>query len=240
MHSLKRIHLTSLLDVVATAAVVVALGVFLLGHFRVSPRRQSPGVPVPVDPVSLDGAQTEGVSTAPVALVGYSDFQCPFCRRFAVETLPRLRRVYVATGRLVLAFRHLPLSIHEHAVEQSRAAACAGEQNMFWPMHDLLFTRPVESFPSGLEAAAGSLGLSPGRFQACVTDDNGRSAQAITNDVASAKNLGITGTPTFLVGDVIGPNRVHVSSVIAGARPWADFERSIERALSERAPVRGN
>ena len=75
-------------------------------------------------------------------MLEFSDFECPYCGKFSTEVLPTLQKQYIETGRLLFAFRNLPLKIHPHAEAAAFAASCAGEQQKFWPFHDLLFANP--------------------------------------------------------------------------------------------------
>lgn len=128
------------------AVVVLAATMIYVLLFRDGPSAGSgsPTPPtaasVPQEPVSLQGAWLEGARNAPVVVIQYSDFECPYCRQFANGTLLDLRRTYVKRGDVLLAFRHLPLrAIHPLAYPAARAAECAGRQGRFWEMHDWLF-----------------------------------------------------------------------------------------------------
>lgn len=134
--------------------------------------------------MSLDGAATKGDRKAKVALIEYSDFQCPFCGRFARETLPQLDEKYVRPGKVLVAFRHLPLPIHALAQRAAEAAECAGQQNKFWLMHDFLFRDSGQLAESKLTSSAAGLGLNDGQFKACL---EGRTAAKARADAAFAR-----------------------------------------------------
>jgi protein-disulfide isomerase len=121
------------------------------------------GSGLPSEYIAMEGAHTKGSASAPAVLLVFSDFQCPFCGRFARETLSAIEREYVARGELLMAFRHLPLPIHPQAIAAAQSAECAGSQGKFWEMHDELFRRP-ELTPEQFTAAAQRCGAGPSAF----------------------------------------------------------------------------
>ena len=123
------------------------------------PTRPAPAA-LPTEPLSVEGATLKGDMRAGVALIVYSDFECPFCSRFALDTWPSLEQKYVSTGKVRVAFRHLPIeSIHRYALKASEAAACADQQAKFWPMHDVLFKNPKQLDDASLAKYAKELKL---------------------------------------------------------------------------------
>ena len=185
--------------------------------------------PLPVAPVSIAGAAIRGNPTARVAIIGYSDYQCPYCARFANETLPGLERTYLSSGQVLFAFKHLPIeSIHRRAVAAAEAAECAGRQGLFWPMHDRLFADPKRLEPEDIQTRAVALSLDLAAFDRCT---QGQSADRVRADVAEAKSLGIAGTPTFFIGTVDADGRVKVVEQLRGAQPLAAFAAIIDRLL---------
>jgi len=167
---------------------------------------------------------------ARVALVIYSDFECPFCARFANDTWPALDGKYVATGKVRTVFRHLPLEkIHSSAVKAAEATECAGQQGQFWPMHDVLFKNTKELGEASLFSYAQQIRLDVPAFQSCL---KGMTTAKVRADAAAASALGITGTPAFLLGTIQPDGRVKVTERIAGARPLAAFETAIDKVLA--------
>lgn len=222
------------LDVIAPLLIIIAVSAYGWHLYSAGPspsNHSSDIFQMPKEPVSIASVPTEGARTATVVLIAYSDFQCPFCRRFAVETLPQLRSSYVSPGRLLLAFRHLPLKIHDHAIEAAMVAVCASAQNRFWEMHDLLFRSNV-SAGGFAHTAANKLNLPGNAFDECLSGRTGDAQRVVARDVVSAHSLGITSTPTFVIGRLIAPgDRVQVSSIISGARPWTEFAEPIDALL---------
>ena len=213
-------------DVARTAAllaigVLVGLGIGWLA-FREEPRpaaaargstpAESEGIDVTNDPVL-------GVDDAPVTIVEFSDFECPFCTRFATQTAPVLRRHYGERIRWI--FVNLPLeSIHPRAYEAALAGECAHEQDRFWDWYDAMFSGRFDSSPSGLEGAARSIGLEADRFDQCV--ENADYAEEVAADLHEAQKYYILGTPTFYINGVR----------LEGAQPPEAFAAVIDSILS--------
>jgi protein-disulfide isomerase len=147
------------------------------------------GVDVSHDPVL-------GPPDAPITIVEFSDFECPFCSRFALETAPALRRQY--GDRIRWIFVNYPLqSIHPNAYEAALAGECAAEQERFWPFYDALFSGRHELSGDGYEAAAAQVGLDQERFSACYR--NADHAEEVALDIKEGEKFYILGTPTFYV-----------------------------------------
>ena len=185
----------------------------------------------PAEPVALDEAFTVGRADAPVTLLEYSDFGCPFCARFARDTLPALEAEFVEAGRLRVAYKHFPiLQLHPNAGAAAEAAECAGQQGRFRAMHDALFAEPGRLDEAALAARAVAVGLDDARFRACLT--GGETRDKVARETAEAREIGVTGTPAFLLGVTEPDGRVRVTEVISGARPIEFFREAIERALA--------
>jgi protein-disulfide isomerase len=184
---------------------------------------------LPADLESLDGAATMGNPGASVALVEYSDFQCPYCGVFARETLPRLEQEYVADGRIRIVFRYLPLPIHPFAFKAAEGAECAARQGRFWEMHDQLFRNQDHLDEDSLRQYATAVGIGMARFAVCL---GGEAAERIEHDRRHASDLGFFGTPVFLVGSIQGNGRLRVNEIITGARPLAQFASALDRLSS--------
>ena len=193
-----------------------------------SPKRTEP--PLPSAPLSLEGAIVRGRETARIVLIVYSDFECPFCSKFAQETLPSLEKKYVSAGTLLLAFRHFPLPSHSRALIAAEAAECAGREGKFWEMHDLLFQDRRRLADKDLRTYANRLGLDRKGFDACLLE---HALGKVQTDVASGRALGITGTPSFFLGTLEADGRVRITRRLSGARPLPDFEAAIDSVLKQ-------
>jgi len=186
-----------------------------------------------VTTVSLEASTTEpvqGAKTAPLALLGFSDFQCPFCAQFARRVLPEVKRQFIDTGHVQYMLRHYPLeSIHQGAAAASVAVECAGRQNRYWDMHDRLFANPQHLANSDLARYAGTLQLDTAAFHSCM----GTMPQKINQDQLEAQRLGVESTPTFFLGKVLANGRISISKRINGAVPYPVFQSTIAALLKE-------
>lgn len=214
-------------SVAVTVTAVIAIAFMLRSWPSSAPSRPLANAMVEASPSALvarvelpEGAATLGDVSAPLAIIEYADFQCPYCATFARETLPQLKAEYVKSGKALLAFRHLPLPIHAHAMDAAVSADCAGQQGRFWQMHDLLFSHSDKLQASTGHSLAASLGLSVAAFDECETSD--RSATNISRDQETAISLRLNATPTFVIGQLQPDRSVKVDTVIPGA---PTFER---------------
>ena len=184
--------------------------------------------PLPAESVSLAGAPTVGSPSATTAMVIYSDFQCPFCAKFARETLPALEEQYVKTGKILIAFREYPLPIHPFAQKAAEAALCANRQGKFWEFHDDLFANPQALDLMSLNARAAHLGLKSTDFASCL---EGQTAALVQADKTGGGTLGVAGTPTFLVGPILADGRLKVAQRFSGAKPLAEFQGILDKLV---------
>ena len=166
--------------------------------------------------VDAAGSASRGPADAPVTIVEFSEFQCPFCRR----VLPTLRAVEDRyRGRIRLVFRHFPLARHKDAPKAAEAAECARDQGRFWEMHDRLFENAERLGVADLKRHARAVGLDGPSFDGCL--DSGRHEGRWRRDLADAESYGASGTPMFFVN----------GRLVSGAQPFAVFARVIEEEL---------
>lgn len=169
---------------------------------------------------TLDDVVTRGDANAPVVLIEFADFECPFCRKYSQDTFARVDEELVASGKVRYGFRHFPLEkVHFNAMAAARAAECASAQDKFWDMRSQLFERQPEIGRAFWVPAAKDLGLQPARFEECLKasrDDR------IRRDQEEANRLGVKVTPTFLIGIADG-RTVRVIRKIEGAHPFNVF-----------------
>jgi protein-disulfide isomerase len=191
----------------------------------------------PVMFLNVDGAPTKGDPRAKVTIVEFSDYECPFCSRYTRDTWPLLEKGYVKTGKVKYVFRNFPIpALHKQAVKAHQAALCAGEQNKYWEMHDLLFANSPKLGEAALIDYAGRAGLNVDLFKACLA--GGKHLAQIQQDMSEAKRAGMTGTPTFFLG--LTPargERMQVVRVLTGAQPYAAFEQVIDAMLTAEASL---
>lgn len=161
---------------------------------------------------------SRGAATAPVTIIEFSDYQCPFCARVN-PTLARVRDKYGDKVRVV--WKDFPLeNIHPLAARAAEAAHCAGEQGKYWEMHDRLFANQKDLAADSLKKHAAAVGAEPVGFAACL--DSGRHASRVTEGSAEGKALGIDSTPTLFIN----------GRRVTGAQPWDVFEGIIEDELA--------
>ena len=173
-----------------------------------------------------------GRRDAPVTIVEFSDYQCPFCRQFVTATLPALKSAYIDAGKVRWVFRDFPLDrIHPHARKASEAARCAGDQGKYWEMHDLLFQNQQALAEDQLPTHAGTLRLDVAAFAACLTSS--KHANDVQKNFSEGAAAGVNGTPSFVIGRT-RPDGTVEGLLLAGARPLAEFRQEIDRLLSEK------
>jgi len=195
-----------------------------LAFFVVAATACAPAAPK-YPPIAFAETTALGSKTAPVVVMEFSDFHCPFCKRHATTVLPRLKREYVETGKVLYVFRHFPLSSHPEAPGAGAAAACAGRQGKFWEMHDRLFAAPARPTATDAATQANAAGLDLPSFRACVESDGPADVRA---DTALGNQLGISGTPAFIIGmNKDGTSVVPVTS-ISGADVFESFAKAID------------
>jgi protein-disulfide isomerase len=171
------------------------------------------------DPLS---ARAMGSPTAPITVYEMSDFQCPFCRRHALETWPAIEREYVATGKVRWVFLNYPLtSLHPNAAAAAQFAMCAADAGKFWPVHDLLYQHqetwaPLKDPAPYLITLADSVGIPRDRMLACLQSPKAR--EAVEADAAGAARAGATSTPSFYIE----------GGMIAGAYPIGVFRQVLD------------
>jgi protein-disulfide isomerase len=180
--------------------------------------------------MTLGDSPVLGNADAPLTLVEFTDYQCPFCRSFHTTVFEEIKKNFVDTGKLRFVSRDLPLPMHEHATQAAGAARCAGDENKFWTMRQVLIVNSRRLQHADLLADARSLHLDMAAFTRCL--DQNKYEAAVQRDAADAARIGITGTPSFVLGPTVrdGP---FVGTMIVGAQPYAVFEEKI-RALSDR------
>ena len=218
----------SAIDLLSSVALIVAAVVVVVQVFGVRwVSERSEELPVPIDPVPIDEGPSAGSIDAPVVMMVFSDFQCPYCAVFFKSTLPSIRANQIETGRVRLLYRHLPLPIHKLARASAELASCSFLNGRFWDAHDSLF----ESFAVGgagtLEKPTAMTGMTRDALAACV-EREGR--DLVVRDMELAKRLGVRGTPTVVIGYRQRDDQFQTTSVLTGARPVADFERALEEA----------
>lgn len=200
---------------------------------RLLSQRPTQGAAAPSGPVraSVAGAPFLGRADAPVTVVEFSDYECPFCQRFFATTLPALKRDYVDAGKVRYVFRDYPLDqLHPQARKAAEAAHCAGDQGKFWEMHDVLFQNAKALSPPQLAEHARAVGLDGAAFDECLA--SGRHAARVERGLADGAAAGVRGTPAFVIGKTKAGDVVE-GTPIRGAQSLETFRRIIDQALAQ-------
>jgi len=175
-----------------------------------------------------------GDPDAPITVTEYSDFQCPYCKRFADQTERRLIETYVATGKVRFVYRPFGSLIGPESGTAAQAAYCAGDQGQFWQFHDFLFANHTgenvgDYTTRKLEAMAETLNLDMNAFTSCVS--SGKYADQVLQDGKDGVAAGVKATPSFIITyEVNGETKTRF---IEGAQPFEQFQAEIEGALAE-------
>ncbi len=167
---------------------------------------------------------------APVTIVEFADLLCPFCRQFHATTFERIKKEYVDTGMVRYVSHDFPLdAIHPQAIAAARAARCAGAEGKFWEMRHAILSRPTSDKTDTFGALARELGLDAVGFDRCAAGSAGGDA-GWRRDKADAESVGVSGTPTFVVGRTAAGGLEGV--LVVGARPYEAFDTIIKELLS--------
>jgi protein-disulfide isomerase len=230
----KRSHFYSVLVVIAFA-IGILTGYFVWGRNSASTRAVANNPSAAQAPaatqapryvryeVATDGFPSMGPADAPIVIVEFSDFQCPFCQRFYDQTYKQLMAAY--PGKIRFVYRHLPLtSIHPEAFPAAEASMCANEQNAFWPFHDKIFENQ-DKLGSGLYLQiASDLNLNTSAFEDCVNTNKYKDQVQADSDFALG--LGVQSTPTFFINGL----------ALVGAQPLTAFTQIIDKELAGEIP----
>ncbi|MBM3230076.1 DsbA family protein [Candidatus Pacearchaeota archaeon] len=166
-----------------------------------------------------DDDAVKGDEDAPVTIVEFSDYECPFCGRWFLQTYPQLKKEYIDTGKVKMVFRDFPLSFHKNAQMASEAAECVrdkGGDTAYWAFHDILFTKQAQLSEANVKTWAKEQGYD-------VTDclAKGTFRKEVLADLADGQAAGVQGTPAFFIN----------GKLISGAQPFAVFKQAIDAAL---------
>lgn len=185
-----------------------------------------------VDPskISLEGEPALGDKDAPVTMVEFADYQCPFCRKYASETFDQIKENYIDTGKVRFVYKDFPLEQlgHNRAKQMAEAAQCAGDQGKYWEMHDKLYEEQNKISPQRtakfsadkVPQWAEEIGLNMDQFNQCM--DSGKYSDEVDQDLQEGRDLGVSGTPTFFIN----------GKKVVGAQPYSALQQVIEAELN--------
>jgi protein-disulfide isomerase len=177
--------------------------------------------------IAVGDAPFIGSADAPVTLVEFTDYQCPYCRKFHTETFPELKKAYMDSGKVRFYVMDLPLDVHKNARIAAQASRCALEQGKFWEMRDWMQANGESLELDKLASISSEFGMDDAAFRQCV--ESGRFKDAVEQSVSEAAAKGIRATPSFVVGKSTAAGVD--GDVIVGAVPLATFERAIDELL---------
>lgn len=211
--------------------VVVAAGIGAL-MWAMIPRNLELGAPVE-DGRTIDLRSIEtliGAADAPVAVVEFSDFECTFCRSFALEVEPALHASYVETGKVAWGYQQYPIEmLHPYAKLAAEVAACASDQGKFYEVRQRLFRAGVPPDAAGMRLLVRPTGMDALLLNACLQSNAGARVEA---QMEAAARLRIWSTPTFLIGRTDADKRLHVSAQLSGTRSVGQFSQILDRLVA--------
>jgi protein-disulfide isomerase len=168
-----------------------------------------------------------GSKEAPLTIVEFTDFQCPYCNRFFVDTFPRLKKDYIDTGKARFYSVNYPLGFHADAFRAAEAARCAADQNRFWQMHDFMQANPRKLEFKDLLDYARDANLEIAAFRQCV--DSEKHKAGVQDQINEALLAGVHATPTFIVGKSTATGVDGTTFV--GAEPYVRFDKMLQELL---------
>jgi len=216
----------------ATLGCVLTLGAQLTSRqlSAANTSAQAPNRPTAAT-IGIKGDPAIGSPSAPVTIVEFSDFECPYCKRFHEKTLPEIKTHYINKGLVRFVHKDLPLPFHQNAHKAAVAARCTQQDGMYWEAYQALFNQQdCLNCKGPIAITAKATGGKPEKLEKCSQGNSDQ--QAVNINTSEAELNGIRATPTF----VIGPSNqsMHSGRIIEGAIPWPEFKLAIERALAER------
>jgi protein-disulfide isomerase len=174
--------------------------------------------------MKIDRGYMLGAPNAPVTMVEFTDYQCPFCQRFHVSTFPDLKKNYIDTGKVRFYSFDLPLDFHPNAARAAESARCAGDQGQFWRMRDLLGSSPGKLSAENIAGYAAEISLDTAKFKECM--DSGKFKKAVETDGKAAQSMGVNGTPSFVIGKTTAEGVD--GELVVGALPLTAFEEKLK------------
>jgi len=173
-----------------------------------------------IDGVTAGSNPIKGKANAPVLMVEFSDFQCPYSQNFYRQTFPLIEAEYIATGKVKFAYRDFPLDFHASAKSAAIAARCAGRQGKYWQMFDkLILTNSLDE--AGLRKCAKESGLNLSAYE--NLRNKAEIGREVENDIKDAERFGVRGTPAFFIN----------GRFVSGARPFIEFKKIIDEELDK-------
>ncbi|HXK06734.1 MAG TPA: thioredoxin domain-containing protein [Verrucomicrobiae bacterium] len=174
----------------------------------------------------LSAVSMLGNKDAPITIVEFTDYQCPFCQRFHLSAYPEIKKNYIDTGKARFYSKDLPLDFHPNAMRAAQAAHCAGEQGKFWQLRDVMGSNPDKLDMGHIMGFAADLKLDTQKMQECINNDKYKAR--VESDVSEAMKLGANGTPAFIIGKSAGDGVD--GELVVGAMPYSMFDQKLRDA----------
>ena len=201
--------------------------------------KATPQAPLPENgspvKVSIDDDPLLGDKDAKLTMIDFSDYECPFCKRYFDDTFSQIKKEYIDTGKIKYVYRDLPLGFHANAHKEAQAAECAREQGgdtVYFKYHDEIFKRTTSNGTGlaldQLSIIANDIGLDGNKLQSCI--DSEKFKAEVDQDLADASTSGANGTPTFFIGKSTA-NGIIEGTKIVGAQPFSAFQAEIDKQL---------
>jgi protein-disulfide isomerase len=214
----KRKTLSPVVHLFIPVAFVLGLGAGYLLWGRTTPTSVADTTGVQRVNVSTEGEPSIGPDDAPITIIEFGDYQCPYCEEWYQQTYQQLLAAY--PGKIRFVYRDLPLPFHPEAIPAAEAADCAGEQGAYWKFHDAIFSGKYPLGRAAYDQYAADLGLNTTAFTTCLDDH--RYLAEIQSDAADAAAVGLSGTPSFVIN----------GRILVGALPLAEFKAIIDEELA--------
>jgi protein-disulfide isomerase len=196
----------------------------LLEKQQAKPGQPQEEAPTRAKITDLSGVSMLGSKAAPITIVEYTDYQCPFCQRFHVTAFSELKKAYIDTGKVRFFSKDMPLDFHPNAMRAAMAARCAGEQGKFWELRDTMGANPNSLDLEHIVGFAADLKMDTNALRACI--DSGKYKERVQNDVLEAMKIGANGTPTFIIGKSVGEGVD--GELVVGALPFQMFDLKLK------------
>lgn len=179
----------------------------------------------PIVTTSVEDNPVKGQEDAPVTIVEYADFECPVCQQFYEQTMPPILERYVSSGQVRIVYKNFPLPMHDNAMSAAVAGECAYRQDGFWEFHNKLYDNQNRLSRENYVSWAEQTGLNTTQFRTCLDDETVR--EEVNQDKSEGRQVGVTGTPSFVVGKTGRPVE---GELLIGAKDFVTVEAAIQRA----------
>jgi len=226
MHAHLRRSLLLVTGVVLGSGLTLATQAILQWHERQAQQTHATPKAITI-PLGLQGEPSLGSARAPITIVEFSDFECPYCKRFHDDVLPSLKKNYIDKGLVRFVHKDLPLPFHAYAREAAEAARCSRDNSQYWRTYAALFANQDCFGCKGVSTIAKGAGISSATLGTCQKVRT--ASKAVNSNLSEARIQGIRATPSFVIGSSQGER--HTGVVVEGAMPWAQFKVLIDTAL---------